>query len=179
MLGEETSHVSRRCLWKSGTEGKRERCGEEIEENEFYLCDIRLQLWDFFLRFRLATVLILVDTIHMGIAIGHSGVGVIGAFLLKILLQYMSIWRFDAFIVEIFRFHNFKAKFLVELYGTLVVHLNMPEKHPSHHSVIPSTIPPNNPAHTYRNILSKLPSFSTYLRIWLTITVPMPSLLYG
>lgn len=34
---------------------------------------------------------------------------------------------FDTFIIVITCFHYFKAKFLIEIYGTFVVHLNMSE----------------------------------------------------
>ena len=47
---------------------------------------------------------------------------------LQILLQNMCIGRFNAFIVMFFRFNNFKSEFLIELYGTFVIHLYMSAK---------------------------------------------------
>lgn len=37
----------------------------------------------------------------------------------------MSAGRFDAFVVVIARFNYLKAEFLIEVYGTFVVHLDV------------------------------------------------------
>lgn len=38
----------------------------------------------------------------------------------------MRVRRFDAFVVMILRFDDFESKFFVELYGTLIVYLDVP-----------------------------------------------------
>ena len=41
-------------------------------------------------------------------------------------LQYVSVRRFDPFVVVLLRFHDLKAKLLIEVDSTLVVYLNVP-----------------------------------------------------
>lgn len=40
----------------------------------------------------------------------------------------MRVRWFDSFVVMVFRFDNFKSELFVELYGTLVVHLDVTAK---------------------------------------------------
>ena len=39
--------------------------------------------------------------------------------------KHVSVRRFDPLVVLFFRFHNFKSEFLVEIYGALVIYLNV------------------------------------------------------
>lgn len=45
---------------------------------------------------------------------------------LQILLQNMSIGRFDSLVIMFLGLNDFETEFLIEIDGTLVVHLNVP-----------------------------------------------------
>lgn len=59
-----------------------------------------------------------------------DGVPVLNHFhaVFKILLKDESIRRLDPLVIHLFQVHNFKAEFLVELDGALVVHLDVPKR---------------------------------------------------
>lgn len=42
--------------------------------------------------------------------------------------KHVSVRRFDPLVVLFFRFNNFESEFLIEIYGALVIYLNMSNK---------------------------------------------------
>lgn len=90
--------------------------------------------------------------------------------------KHVSVRRFDPLVVLFFRFHNFKSEFLVEIYGALVIYLNMSNKKITHCQKKKKNF---NNKFTYRNMLWKLPSFSTKFKTCSSILAPIPLFLYG
>lgn len=86
----------------------------------------------------------------------------------KVLLEDVSISRLDSLVVILFQIHDLEAKLLVELDGALVVHLNVSKI--KKHSMLKSFVVvfrgrASEWASTHKNMLSKFPSHSTYLRM--------------
>lgn len=91
----------------------------------------------------------------------------------KILLKNVGICWLDSLIVVLFQIDDLEAKFLIELDGAHIIHLDMPKMK----GVV--ILYRSIDKATNRNMLSKFPSASTNLRMWLSITEPMPSRRYG